>query len=138
MIWVTTLNQKGGGLIIYVKNYIYHHVTKIDNSTVVTCDLEHLWLKIAIPCRRKIILGLCYRPPSGNISTAMSLLTSQLELCEASADFNTLVLGDFNIDYSNQKTNGFKQLKHFERRFLIRQIVDTPSRIHNKCSSLID
>ena len=138
MIYVIKLNQEGGGLIIYVKNNIYDYITKVDNATAVTSDLEHLWLKINIPYRLKIILGLCYRPPSGNIPIAFSLLTAQLELLETSSDCDLLVLGDFNINYLNQNLSGFKKLKEFERCFLLHQIIDTPTRIHNRCSSLID
>ena len=121
------VKSKGGGLIIYVKNNIYDYITKVDNATAVTSDLEHLWLKINIPYRRKIILGLCYRPPSGNIPIAISLLTAQLELLETSSDCDILVLGDFNINYSNRNLSGFKKLKEFERRFLLHQIIDTPT-----------
>ena len=52
--------------------------------------------------------------------------------------YDLLVLGDFNINYLNRNLSGFKKLKEFERRFLLHQIIDTPTRIHNRCSSLID
>ena len=113
------VKSKGGGLIIYVKNHIYDYITRVDNSLAVTNDLEHLWLKIDIPYRRKIILGLCFRPPSGNVTTAISLITAQLEMLENSSDSDFLVLGDFNINYLNRNLKGFKELKEFERLFYI-------------------
>ena len=97
-----------------------------------------MWLKIDIPFRRKMILGLCYRPPSGNITDAMSLISSQLESICISPNYDCLITGDFNINYLDRNSSGFKQVKELERRFLLHQVIETPTRIHNMCCSLID
>ena len=85
-----------------------------------------------------MIFGLCYRPPSGNIAKALSLITSQLEPFSNSPSYDCIILGDFNINYLDRNTTGFKYLKEFERHLLLHQLIDTPIRIHNKCCSLID
>ena len=85
-----------------------------------------------------MILGLCYRPPSGNISKCMSLITSPLDLYGTLPNNDCLILSDFNINYLDRNTTGFKCLKEFKRRFLLHQLIETPTRIHNKCHSLID
>ena len=134
----TKVKSKGGGLIFYVKNCYSEYITKLDNTTPTSLDLEHMWLSIDIPFRRKIMLGLCYRPPSGNIIKAMSLMTTQLEIIDISPNIDCLIVGDLNINYLDRNSIGFKHLKEFERRFLLHQLIDTPTRIHNKCCSLID
>ena len=57
--------SKGGGLIVFVKICYFEFVSKLDNLSPTGLDLEHIWLKFEIPFRKKIVLGVCYRPPSG-------------------------------------------------------------------------
>ena len=68
----------------------------------------------------------------------MSLINNQAEALVSSSNYDCLILGDFNIDYLDRNSCGFKNLKEFERRFLLHQLIETPTRIHNRCCSLID
>ena len=113
------VKSKGGGLLFYVKNNIFDYITKLENTLSVSAGLEHIWLKFDIPFRRKTILGLCYRPPSGNISKAMSILTAQLDTLDVGTIRDYLVMGDLNINYLDRNTTGFKLFKEFERRYLL-------------------
>ena len=132
------IKAKGGGLLFYVKTTYSKYISKLDNPNPIGKDLEHLWLEINIPFRRKILLGLCYRPPSGNVTIANSLISAQLKSFELNSSHDVLLIGDFNVNYLDRNTIGFKGLKDIERRFLLHQIIDTPTRIHNQSKSLID
>ena len=69
---------------------------------------------------------------------AISLITSQLESLGLSSQSDLLILGDFNINYQDRNLLGFKLLKELEKKYLLHQVIETPTRIHNNCKSLID
>ena len=113
---------KGGGLLLYVKDCYSDFITKIDVPNSISINLEHMWLSIDIPFRRKIILGICYRPPSGNVSTSIKILNCSLDSLDIGVHNDLLLLGDFNINYKDRSSKGFKELKDLERKFLLYQI----------------
>ena len=60
--------KRGGGVSIYVKNNIFF--TQVRHLNILNPDYEFLFIKIHkryVNTSRDMVLGACYRPPSGNI-----------------------------------------------------------------------
>ena len=132
------VKSKGGGLLLYVKECYSDFISKLDINNPLSHNLEHMWLSIEIPHRRKIIMGICYRPPSGNVSTAINTISTTLDSLDVGEHKDLLIVGDFNINYNNRNSLGFKELKDLERKYLVKQKIVTPTRICHKSKSLID
>ena len=130
-----SVKSKGGGLLLYVKDCYFDCISKINP---ISKHLEQLWLTIDIQYRRKIIMGICYRPPSGICNIAVSEITTVLDSFNLQMNADILLLGDFNINYSKRTTCGFKELKDMERKYLIQQKITTPTRVNNNSKSTID
>ena len=47
------------------------------------------------------------------------MITSQLESFEFNANYDLLIVGDFNINYLDRNSSGFRGLKEIERKFLL-------------------
>ena len=48
------------------------------------------------------------------------------------------IIGDFNVNYNLRHTLPFKQLKDFERKSNLTQLINTSTRFRKKCKSCID
>ena len=125
----TKVKSKGGGLLLYVKDCYYDFVTKISVDTAFPEHLEQLWPSIDIPYRRKFLMGICYRPPSGKACVAINMITDVLDSFDIDVNSDLLLVGDFNINYKKRNSVGFKELKDMERNFLFKQKITTPTRI---------
>ena len=108
-------NKRGGGICIYVKDKYVDHITVLDNISTVTDDVEQLWIRLKCPNVKQKLIGCIYRPPKGNIDRCLSIIRSSLD---DSYSFNrdTIVVGDFNINYNFRHTDSyqFQQLKLIE------------------------
>ena len=98
--------KKGSGLAIYV-NETYQQ-NKLENLCRCSENLESLFVEIT-NLETPQIVGVIYRPPSGNISRALE----ELELLmESLPEENVAILGDFNIDLlsNNFSSHEFEQI----------------------------
>ena len=133
-----TVNKRGGGLVIYVKDCIFEHATILEKYCSSTADIEQLWISIKEPnCKNKVI-GLVYRPPSGTIETCLSKIREDLEDIQSNQNCEITLMGDLNINYKNRNSASFKLFKEIERDFGLRQLITNPTRITTKSSTLID
>lgn len=98
--------KKGSGLAIYV-NEMYQH-TKLENFCRCSENLESLFIEITNSETPQLV-GVIYRPPSGNPSRALEELEF---LMESLPDENVVLLGDFNIDLlsNNLNSHEFEQI----------------------------
>lgn len=94
-------NKKGGGIIIYIKDYL--------KFTLYNCNtylFESLIGTIKTPCNQAVTICAIYRPPSYNKQLFVSELSFLLKNMHSS--LNIIIAGDMNLDLkisSNIKDN---------------------------------
>ena len=80
VLWIN--GGGGGGLAIYISNKLIDSSCVIEDYCSSSSDIEQLWISIKEPdCRNKII-GIVYRPPSGNIETCLSEVRRNLDVIQ--------------------------------------------------------
>ena len=95
-----THKKRGGRLVAYIKNSI--EVNTYNSESISSNDIEVQWLRVKRHMSKDILLANIYRPLSGNLTQALSLLEKSI-VSLASMNDKVLLLGDFNVDYKNQK-----------------------------------
>ena len=102
--------KRGGGICIYVLNKYTDFITVLENRSMVTDNIEQLWLELKCPNVKRKLLGCIYRPPKGIIECGLSSVRSSLD---SVFNFNSdiIIAGDFNINYNLRHTDSYKQLK---------------------------
>ena len=131
--------KRGGGIVIYVRNNIasYCNIMKESNCDV---SLEQLWVKIQKPNMKKMVIGAIYRPPSSGVTAGMDMLNNTCrDIMGGKRDTKNdiVIVGDFNIDF-NKSSPDKQRLKDFEKKFYLKQLIKTPTRITNKSKTVID
>ena len=133
------VKTRGGGIIVYVKQKWAPFVSKSPDVNIMSTDVEAMWLMFAPPKQRKIIIGVVYRPPSGKTSNAIDGIDNSLTILEnRDPTADTVIMGDFNIDYKRSTLPDCKLLKEFERSHQLKQYIKQPTRITNNVKSTID
>ena len=136
-----TKPKKGGGLLLYIIEELEAYVEVLEPHCHCTVYSEELWIKITPPGQKHMILGLIYRPPSGNIDSFMhNFNNTALKLLGIGnpCSRECYIIGDMNIDYLQPSTLNTKKLKELEFRYNLRQIILTPTRTTSKSKSIID
>ena len=127
----------GGGLGIYTKTDLQIDSNKYINLNISTNHLELQWAIITRPHTKSILIGNVYRPPSSNLSEALKELEAALQGVTDLDKYETLIMGDFNADYSLGST-AKKFIKDFEHTTLLKQIIQVPTCIAKQKKSIID
>ena len=109
VIYGDNIKKHGGGLLFYVKEEMSTYVTKLNTQCGCTCDMEQLWISIDKPAHKKLVVGLIYRPPDGDVETFITSLKHSYDTLNLNVRCtpDVVILGDFNIDYSKKKGIGF-------------------------------
>ncbi|CAI9604872.1 unnamed protein product, partial [Staurois parvus] len=102
------VNRKGGGVCLYVRSDLRASVK--ENLVDGECDeAEVLWVELHMwVCTIKVIIGVCYRPPSVNEEVETQLLA---QIQRAARAGTVIIMGDFNypeIDWNNGSTGTVK------------------------------
>ena len=84
--------NKGSGLAIYISNE--YQFTRIEKFCRQTANIEALFVELT-NCEVPQIVGVIYRPPSGNLPEACKELEALMKILPCD---NVTVTGDFNID----------------------------------------
>ena len=128
--------KRGGGLVTYVKNTSLDVYVK-DAENTSTKDIEIQWFKIKRKNTKTITLANVYRPPNGNLDRAIKTIEKGLRALVQPND-ETVILGDFNIDYKNKNSPKFKKIKFFERANALEQMICTTTRNSKTSSTILD
>ena len=115
--------KRGGGLIIYVKKELSKFVSVYNEGCIISSDLEQLFILYDKPNVRKCAICVVYRPPKGKILEGIKQLSVTLQSLQNNFQGETVVVGDFNINYNLRHSDAFKILKDFEREFNLDQIL---------------
>ena len=97
-------NSNGGGILVYVNTDLIS-MRRIENN-----DLEVLWLQVCpFKSKRPMLFGGVYRPPNSNTHHDIKL-ADNIEKAYL-LNLETIVLGDFNIDYLKPESNKHRLIK---------------------------
>ena len=127
-------DRHGGGVALYISNKLEFQVTMRGPK-----GLEFLLVSVhsVNNAHRKVYVGVWYRPPAN--LTALDDLYSIFESLDATVLSSFVLLGDFNIDFCNQKHPLFCKLSSFLNSFVLTQVVPHPTHINpSGNSTLID
>ena len=127
-------NRHGGGVACYIRKDLAFNPRE-DFSP----DIENVFLDIQLPKSKPILVGVLYRPP-----TASGFLDQLTLAISKTVDFDSqevYILGDLNINLihkSSDTSNGIKRYKEFCSHHGLKQIINSPTRVTDKSSSLLD
>ena len=125
--------NSGGGLVTYChKKYVFEQLHDWSCSTP---ELEMQWFRLSLPETRPTLIANTYRPPTGNIDTAIEIIKTRMNDIEGNPDI--VILGDFNIDVS-KKGPHMTKYQNFLKSFLLDQLINAPTRITNTSKTTID
>ena len=107
-----------GGVALYVRSTLYPTLVDVQSDT------ESLWLTVTVKST-KLLIATIYRTPNSHFNSILQ------DLEKASAlNYDMVVMGDFNY--------GRSKVQFIEHSFLLKQIIDNPTRITNTSQTLID
>ena len=129
--------KSGGGLGIYSKLNLQVDSSIYEHLNISNKNIELQWLLVSRPHTKSILIGNIYRPPEGNLGESLDIIENALQAITHLDKFETLLIGDFNADYSiGSATN--KIIKQFENATLLSQLIKDPTRIAKQKKSIID
>ncbi|CAG4980526.1 unnamed protein product [Colias eurytheme] len=122
---------RGGGVGFYVRNSLNVKVLKHPCCL----NVEQMWITLNIRCK-KLVIGTAYRPPWLNVDTFVNAIH------ESVASFswadNTIVMGDFNINFADKSTIGYRKLLEFLTMTSLTQIINQPTHFTDHSETIID
>ena len=135
---IQDIPKRGGGLVIYYKQELSQYVKILTQCNKVSMHLEQLWIQIKKPNFKTEIISVIYRPPNGNCSNFFEEIIESTNIARDFLNAEITILGDINIDYKLRHTSDFSKIKDFERDFQLKQMINTPTRITPRNSSILD
>ena len=123
-------NNGGGVAIVYKDNLKLKLCTNINKD-----NDEILWASTRIN-NKTYLIGATYRP---DYSDLLEGQTSPLEnhlQCAFQQSSNIMMIGDFNVDYLDHLQR--QKLNDILEPYNMRQLIQAPTRVTNKSSTLID
>lgn len=130
------ITKKGGGLCMYIRNNITIEQTQCLPLSDGDIEIMHVNLKKGFECRINVI-GV-YRPPNGNLTSGLEKLKETLKEIKQNCKGESIILGDFNIDYRNSKDRGTTKLREIFEDFWLTQIIDSVTRKTARQETMID
>ena len=109
----------------------------MNEQSVCNPNLELQITKLKLPETRDTYIVNIYRPPAGNLTEAVSTLTDVLNNIEAQNTPDIVILGDMNVDLLKHNSDSNK-IRQFARINKLTQLIDSPTRVTNTGSTLID
>ena len=93
-------NSQGGGIMLYVREYISSKLLGVETSTA-----EGFYVEIIL-IKKKWLLCCSYNPNKNNIQFHFENLTKRLVLYSSNYE-NLIILGNFNVSIDNSHMPGF-------------------------------
>ena len=132
----TIRNKKGGGVCIYIRSSIkFEIVNELQKS--LDNNIEYVYIKLKPHMQKSIYLMGIYRPPDGKYRDFIQYITQRLNQIDRSRS-DTLLIGDFNIDFNDKKLMANSTLDILENKYGLKQMVKTDTRITDSSSTCID
>lgn len=131
----TNRHNRGGGVCVYIRE---SYDAEILNSLPdPDGNLEFLGVRITREHWQSLTCITIYRPPKGDTNLTLKTI---YEITEITKQFKgeTVVHGNFNVNYANKKCRWTNQLKEWEAGIGLSQVIKEPTRVGPSSSSLID
>ena len=129
--------KRGGGLLTFIHSKYAAECEQLTELSCATKDIEAQWSAIHRPHCKSVWICNLYRPPKGNLETAVDYLDECLKQVDMSKN-EVYVLGDFNVNYKNKLSEEYKKLNFMIKANGLSQVVDNTTRNSDKSSSLLD
>ena len=120
--------KRGGGILVYVRDTLSFDTLNGGLFNVSSSDIEFTTLCIKRPHTKRLYLISIYRPPNGNVKTAISTLENSLKFVPYIEKSDIFLGGDFNIDFGKNREENTKKLKHFATKHHLTQHVKDTTR----------
>ena len=133
IIRVDRENKVGGGTAIYIRDGIPFKT----HSELMCKDLENCMVEISRAKSKKLFICCIYRAPNNPLENVSNRLSSIILKLQKNSEF--ILLGDFNIDFSQENRSPLKHLLlNFARQFHLDQLIMKPTRITETSKTMID
>ena len=123
-------NRNGGGILIYVREYIPSN--KLLNKHSFPEDIEGIFLEINLRKQKWLLFGT-YHPPSQNDEHFFNFVTRGLDIYSSSYD-NFLLAGDFNAETTEHIMKDF--LYRHDAKSLIKESTRFKNPLNTNCIDL--
>lgn len=123
-------NRNGGGVALYIRDSIAFN----PRPDLVVDGLEATWVELLLPKTKGILICAIYRPPAD--STFVPRLEESLSRIGIGTEF--YILGDINIDFTQDNSPLFKSYKGTLDFFNCSQLIAQPTRITPTTSTVLD
>ncbi|CAG4978548.1 unnamed protein product [Colias eurytheme] len=125
------IRSRGGGVGFYIRKSLNFRTLQHPCWS----DVEQMW--VAIKVRGKsIVIGTGYRPPWFSVDTFFNALYDSV-VSFSWAD-HLIIVGDFNVNYSDSKSLGYRNLNEFLELTKLSQFVNEPTHFTTHNESLLD
>ena len=121
----------GGGVCIYVKEDIHVNL----RTDLMFENIEAIWVEIR-QGDTQYLVSCIYRPPSAS-KEYYERIVDMFESARMT-DYPVISLGDLNFDYVLNETLSTNPIYYIETAYEMRQLIDQPTRVDDKTSSLLD
>ena len=122
------------GIVVYISN----RLTYKRRYDLETDNIDGLWIEVILPKSKPILLGILYRSPSSDTEHQSDIC---LQISTAmNSNSETWIMGDINHDLLQNRSRDAKcrAFKQFTRSLQLRQLIDKPTRVTERSSSLLD
>ena len=119
----------GGGTAVYVRDGIPFKI----HFDLMNYNLENCMIEISRPKTKKMFICCIYRTPNNPLHNYLT------ELNERPNNSEFILLGDFNVDHTNNSRSSSKQLLNiFSRKLHLDQLITKSTRITETSQTIID
>ena len=136
---VSNTVKKGGGVCLYVRDILQWNDENFSFLNKSENYIENQWIEITNNFSKNFIIVNIYRPPDGNIKEFKDYIEAALSSLDLTK-FDVFLMGDFNLDYIDNKLPGVKDLKLLFKQHGFSQFIKSPTRysaVKNACLDLI-
>ena len=127
--------KSGGGVAIFCRDSINFTVREYLNNAN-----GAVWIQVNRKNCKPLVVGCIYRPPDQATNNFVDNFSESLSKIDS--NFDKVVLGDFNIDFSagrrNANSSQKRMLKGITELHDLKQVIESPTRVTEHSDSLID
>ncbi|CAB4002993.1 Hypothetical predicted protein [Paramuricea clavata] len=127
--------RSGGGVCAYIKSSLKKKVLR-DLTEISESRFHQLWLQIQHKKLKSFLLCVCYRPPDSPVSCfTNNFMDNYIKALTFGKDI--IIAGDLNCDLLKTAQEA-KALNDFCHCLNLTQLIDKPTRVTSRSSTLID
>ena len=121
----------GGGVCIYVKDRMQVNL----RDDLMFENVEAIWIQMG-QGGTKYLISCIYRPPSATLEYYERIV--DMFECASMTEYPVISLGDLNFNYILDGTYSTNPIHYIETAYDMHQLIDQPTRVDDKTSSVLD